>query len=234
MSSVRLSGNAGGTGIFTVASPNSNNNQTLTLPDSTGTVALTSDITGGIRGQVFTSNGTFTIPTGITALKVTVVGGGGGGAGGAAIPCGTLDGSGGSSAATAYVFLTALTPGNTIGVTVGAAGSAGGSSSNGGAGGNSSIQSGTQTITTVTAGGGGGGRHNNTPNAPGTATNATYALNGTYGINLSFGADSSIGWGGRSSSPVTGAVGHGAGGRGVTSGAGAGTAGVAGIVIFEW
>jgi hypothetical protein len=30
----------------------------------------------GIRGQVFTASGTFTIPTGTTAIKVTIVGGG--------------------------------------------------------------------------------------------------------------------------------------------------------------
>lgn len=35
----------------------------------------------GARGQVFTGNGTFTIPTGVTTVKVTVVGGGGGGGG---------------------------------------------------------------------------------------------------------------------------------------------------------
>ena len=33
----------------------------------------------GILSQIFTSSGTFTIPSGVTALKVTVVGGGGGG-----------------------------------------------------------------------------------------------------------------------------------------------------------
>lgn len=33
----------------------------------------------GSRGQAFTSNGTFTIPSGVTALKITVVGGGGSG-----------------------------------------------------------------------------------------------------------------------------------------------------------
>ena len=38
MSQVRVSGNASGTGIFTVASPNSNTNRTLTLPDNTGTL----------------------------------------------------------------------------------------------------------------------------------------------------------------------------------------------------
>lgn len=38
MSSVKVQGNASGTGVFTVASPNSNNTQTLTLPDNTGTL----------------------------------------------------------------------------------------------------------------------------------------------------------------------------------------------------
>ena len=39
MSKVALSGNASGSGTFTVASPNSNTDRTLTLPDSSGTVA---------------------------------------------------------------------------------------------------------------------------------------------------------------------------------------------------
>lgn len=39
MSKVALSGNASGTGTFTIASPNGNTDRTLTLPDSSGTVA---------------------------------------------------------------------------------------------------------------------------------------------------------------------------------------------------
>lgn len=39
MSSIKLSPNASGTGEFTIAAPNSNTNRTLTLPDSTGTIA---------------------------------------------------------------------------------------------------------------------------------------------------------------------------------------------------
>lgn len=39
MSSVKVQGNASGTGIFTVAAPNSNTDRTLTLPDSSGTIA---------------------------------------------------------------------------------------------------------------------------------------------------------------------------------------------------
>lgn len=40
MSKIALSGDASGTGTFTIASPNSNNNRTLTLPDATGTVVV--------------------------------------------------------------------------------------------------------------------------------------------------------------------------------------------------
>lgn len=38
MSKVQLQGNASGTGIFTIASPNSNTDRTLTLPNNTGTL----------------------------------------------------------------------------------------------------------------------------------------------------------------------------------------------------
>jgi hypothetical protein len=40
MSKISLAPDASGTGIFTIASPNSNTNRTLTLPDDTGTLAL--------------------------------------------------------------------------------------------------------------------------------------------------------------------------------------------------
>ena len=39
MSVLKLSSNASGTGIFTIASPNSNTDRTLNLPDSSGTIA---------------------------------------------------------------------------------------------------------------------------------------------------------------------------------------------------
>ncbi len=38
MSKIALSGNASGTGTFTIASPNGNTDRTLTLPDNTGTL----------------------------------------------------------------------------------------------------------------------------------------------------------------------------------------------------
>ena len=44
MSKVSLAGNASGTGIFTIASPNSNTDRTQTLPDSSGTLINTGAI----------------------------------------------------------------------------------------------------------------------------------------------------------------------------------------------
>jgi hypothetical protein len=54
----------------------------ITFNDATQqtTAANPSSYTGA-RGQVFNTSGTFTIPTGVTTIKVTVVGGGGGGRG---------------------------------------------------------------------------------------------------------------------------------------------------------
>jgi hypothetical protein len=63
MSQVKIQGNASGTGIFTIASPNSNSNQTLTLPDSTGTVQVSgnpiSGTTGTFSGAVSGTTGSF-------------------------------------------------------------------------------------------------------------------------------------------------------------------------------
>ena len=57
----------------------------------------------GVFGQAFTSNGTFTIPAGVTALKVTAVGGGGGGGGGGS---GGTGGTGGTTSFGAYCTAT--------------------------------------------------------------------------------------------------------------------------------
>jgi hypothetical protein len=52
MSKVAIEGNASGSGTFTIASPNSNTNRTLTLPDSTGTVVV-SGTTPSLNGIAF-------------------------------------------------------------------------------------------------------------------------------------------------------------------------------------
>ena len=51
MSKIALSGNASGTGTFTIASPNSNSDRTLNLPDNSGTL-----ITTASEGAVGTTN----------------------------------------------------------------------------------------------------------------------------------------------------------------------------------
>jgi hypothetical protein len=41
MSKIKIQGDAGGTGIFTIASPNSSTDRTITLPDDAGTIITT-------------------------------------------------------------------------------------------------------------------------------------------------------------------------------------------------
>lgn len=108
----------------------------------------------GGKGQVFTSSGTFTVPTGITAVKVTVIGGGGGG-GGYSSGTTIVATAGGGGGGVAVKFITGLTPGGTVSVTVGTGG-AGGTSGTGTAGGTSSFGA------SASATGGAGGAGNNT------------------------------------------------------------------------
>jgi hypothetical protein len=147
-----------GTSAVQVVAPGTSGN-VLTSNGTTWTSATPSG-GGGLGGQtVYTTAGsfTFTIPTGKTALKITVIGGGGGSGGTGA----ANTSSGGGAGGCAIKYLTGLTPGNTLSVTVGAAGTAGaasgGSYTTGGTGGTSSVASGTQTITTISATGGAGG-----------------------------------------------------------------------------
>jgi hypothetical protein len=60
MSSIKLESNASGTGIFTIASPNSNTNYTLTLPTATGTIITTA---GG--AAISGTTGAFTTTVGV-------------------------------------------------------------------------------------------------------------------------------------------------------------------------
>lgn len=69
MSSVRLSGNASGTGIFTVASPNSNTDRTLTLPDVTGT--LVTNTAGSVTQTMLATE---IVPVGVGQTWQNVIG----------------------------------------------------------------------------------------------------------------------------------------------------------------
>jgi hypothetical protein len=55
MSKVALSGNASGTGTFTIASPNGNTDRTLNLPDSNGTILTTATAGVPVNGPAFSA-----------------------------------------------------------------------------------------------------------------------------------------------------------------------------------
>ena len=55
MSQVAVSGNALGTGTFTIASPNSNTNRTLDLPDASGTILTTATPGVPVNGPAFSA-----------------------------------------------------------------------------------------------------------------------------------------------------------------------------------
>jgi hypothetical protein len=73
---------------------------------------------GGGRGTIYTANGTFTVPLGISQVKVTVIGGGGG----FMISPNLLYGANGGAGGTAIKYVTGLTTGQNITVTVGTKG----------------------------------------------------------------------------------------------------------------
>ena len=93
------------------------------LPAISG-AALTGISAGlsGPRAEVFTSSGTFTVPAGVTAVKVTVVGGGGGSG---ALTGANVATAGGGAGGTAIEWITGLTSGSTVSVTIGAGGTGG-------------------------------------------------------------------------------------------------------------
>lgn len=165
-----------GTSAVQVVAPSTNGN-VLTSNGTTWTSAAPPSTYVGGQGQVFTTTGanTFTVPTGITTVKVTVVGGGGNGGGTANSACG---GGGGGGLSVRYV--TGLTPGGTVTATVGAVA---GTSSFGAF----ASATGGASVTTGTAGGAGGTGSSGTYNIAGGA--------GGAGVNIA-GASGSGGGGG--------------------------------------
>jgi hypothetical protein len=220
-----------GTSSFQTVAPGSSGN----LLASNGTTWASTAVSLGINAQVFTGNGTFTIPAGVTKLKVTVVGGGGGGcSGGGFGQNGTRGGGGGGG--TAIKYLTGLTPGNTLAVTVGAGGTA--NSQPGGDGGDSTVASGTQSITTITGGGGDGGVIDfGYFTAGGLGANGDLnirgggSLSGGDGVGGSSTMGGGSGVGGTSASAAVGGAYGGGGSSGFNA---VGSVGAAGVVIFEW
>jgi len=76
MSKIALNSNASGTGVFTIASPNSDTDRTLTLPDKTGTVNVGEGIDDNATSTAITidSSGDVSIGTstaGVTGLSIS-------------------------------------------------------------------------------------------------------------------------------------------------------------------
>jgi len=182
---------------------------------------------------VFTSNGTFTIPSGVTNVKVTVVGGGAGGYGG-----GTTPGNAGSSTvASGTQTISTITGGGGAGWSTFAGGTATGGdiNSSGGSGPTLGYNSGSYSINGAR---GGTSMFGQGPGVYGSGGNGAVDTNG-YATPLEGGGGgaTAIKWLTGLTPGATLAVTVGAGGsKGTTGTYGTGTQGdgVQGIVIFEW
>jgi len=119
---------------------------------------------------VFTANGSFTVPGGVTTIYVSASAGGAGGGGGAGYrSTGAPGGGGGGAGQSVFKQPLAVTPGQIINITIGGAGTAGngGATGSGGGdgtnGGNTTLVSNSVSILTLTGGisGKGGGKSGN-------------------------------------------------------------------------
>jgi len=160
---------APGTSGYVLAS-NGTTWASTSLPSATGT-----------RADVFTTgtSATWTIPAGVTAVKVTIIGGGGGGGGfNTGVCCAALTGAGGGGGGVAIQYFTGVSGSMTY--TVGAGG-ARGTTSNGSTGGTSSVTYGGTTYS-ATGGSGGTSDYNPSPGTGGTGSSATINLSGGKGF----------------------------------------------------
>ena len=70
MSNLTVKGNASGTGTVILEAPNTNSNRTITLPDSTSTLATTADVAGvesiTLLGTIATTSGSSVTLSGLT------------------------------------------------------------------------------------------------------------------------------------------------------------------------
>ena len=158
---VKAAAAAGTSTVFQLPATNGTNGYVLQT-DGTGVTSWAASGGGSSSGTLisvvsYTSSQTVTIPTGATQAYVELWGGTGGSGGNNIAGNGSATGGGG-----AYLekYLTGLTAGNTLALTIGAGGTAGVGSTTtptaGGNGGSSTLGSGTQTISTLTSPGGGG------------------------------------------------------------------------------
>lgn len=162
--------------------------------------------------QIFTTNGNFTVPCGVTSIQVECWGGGGGGAGDGTSNTTAGCGGGGGGYSLAVI---SVTPGVVIPYTVGTGGAGGASGANGTAGT-------ATTFSVVTAAGGAGGRAEAAGGGAGGAGSTTNGNNGLCTATTTGGAGGSSPSGGAGgaggANGVNGGVGSAPGGGGGGSG----------------
>jgi hypothetical protein len=191
-----------------------------------GTTQTTAGSGGFSNIQLFVANNTFTVPSGITKVKVTVVGGGGGGGGVNSTYAGSSGGGGGG---TAIKIISGLTPGATVAVTVGDAGIAAVGAGRGGNGGQSAFGS-----YCSASGGTGGYAQSSACGIGGIGTNGDLNIGGSAGTG---GSNDNTGAGGITNgiggSSFMGGAGYG-NGRLYGGGGSVGYLGAAGVVVVEY
>lgn len=230
----------GGTGLST---PGTSGN--ILTSDGTAWVSSAPAAGGFSTMAVFTSSGTFTIPSGKTMIKITAVGGGGSGGSNSNTSQRGCGGGGGGGLAVKYLT---VTPGQNLTYTVGAGGTApsAGTNADGNTGGTTTVVYNGVNVAVATGGLGGG-----SSNAPGgsggigTTGDLLLAGNGGEACSTDSGGGSQGGLGGGSPlgggaagssygqpSPINGRN-YGGGGTGGFLGSTVG-AGGNGVVIVEY
>ncbi|WP_288427373.1 phage tail protein [uncultured Pantoea sp.] len=212
----------------TVPTASSSDNSTQTA--NTAFVQSVVNLSLQLHGQVeFTSNGTWTCPSGVTQIYLDGCAAGGGGAYSAS---GTTGGGGGGGGQAVTGQIITVSPGTTYSITIGAPGNGGTSSTlNGTQGGNTTFGS----LLTLT--GGFGGLSAGNGGAAG-GTGATGGIAGNLSGGISFGGaggSSNYGSGGPGGSGAAfGQIGGGFGSGGGGGGNGSGSRGGYGFVRIWW
>lgn len=192
---------------------------TNTFSINVGTVSDTVSISTKIAAQTFTTNTSWTVPSGVSSLSILCVGAGGGGEGGGTNVKGANAAcSGGGGGALSYTNNISVTAGETLNITVGVGGTAGqGSNGAATAGGNSQVIRASNSQVLVRAVGGGAATQG-TQTTPGTAGAGGAAASGVGGVRYSGGS-------GGTGSVVSSTSRSGAGGGGASGYSGNGGAG---------
>ena len=159
--------------------------------------------------QLFTASGTFTVPSGVTQMKMTAIGGGAGA--GNMVDGGANDdsggGGGGSSGQYVSNYTIPVTPGEVISVTIGAgganAGTGWGSGNQGGAGGQTTIVTAAKTYYLLGGIGGYGGPGQNILYSGGTQTTSNTSLTG---VAVNQGGNATYYVGGSGGAGITGSA----------------------------